>query len=400
SVSSCAVWAVLTGGIVAQQARAADGQETPQPAPKYLSLDHLDAYLELKADFASVKVDTPGRRAFDPERSQKNREWTIEERFGLKLGGTILDPSFITFGGDLSLALTQSRFEERIGSFDQTDDDNGSLLTYDLRTDFFRGKKVSGSVYGLRQDDRINRRFQPTLDQRRTGFGTNWVFSDDRFPMELSYDYLETDRTGNADHRDDEHFTQSNLHYGADWIISEHHRFKFSYEHAETKQEYQGSRRSFETTRDLFGFEHQLEFGPGYGHSLRTLVQWQEESGDFARDFFRIGPQLTLKHSDSLQTSYKYQANRELYEGFDVETHRADFLLTHQLYTNLTTTLNVFGLAEDVDDSVSTDQYGASVDWQYNRRNRFGHFYTNLALAYDTENTSSDLGQRIVLDEA
>ncbi|MFH1109102.1 MAG: hypothetical protein V1790_07905 [Planctomycetota bacterium] len=400
TVSSCAVWVVLTGGIAAKQACAADGDEIPPPAPKYLSLDHLDAYLELKAEFASVQVDTQGQRLLRPGRSQKNRDWTVEERLGLKLGGTVLDPGVITYGGEISFALTQSRFEERTWLFDRNDDDNGTLLTYDLRADFFRGKKVSGSIYGLRQDDRINRRFQPTLDQRRTGFGTNWVFSDDRFPMELSYDYLETDRTGNADRRDDEHFTASNLHYGADWIIAEHHRFKFSYEHAETKQEYQGSRRSFETTRDLFGVEHQLEFGPTYEHTLRTLVQWQGESGDFARDYFRIGPQLTLKHSDTLQTSYKYQADREVYEGIDVEIHRADFLITHQLYSNLTTTADVFGLKENVDGSVDTDQYGASVDWQYNRKNPYGHLYSNLALAYDTQNTSSDLGRRVVLDEA
>lgn len=399
TVCGCAAWAAMVGGLSAIAAPTAEGEEAPR-APKYLSLDHLDAYLELKAEFASVKVESPGRRFFQPNRSQKNRDWTIEERLGLKLGGAVLDPGFITFGGDLSFALTQSRFEEHTWSFDRKDDDHETLLMYDLRADFFRGEKISGSVYGLRQDDRINRRFQPTLDQRRTGFGTNWVFSDDRFLMELSYDYLETDRTGNADDRDDEHFTESNLHYGADWIITEHHRFKFSYEHAETKQEYQGSRRPFETTRDLFGIEHELEFGPAYGHSLRTLVQWQEESGDFARDYFRIGPQLTLKHSDALQTSYKYQANREVYEGFDIETHRADFLITHQLYTNLTTTVDVFGLAEDVDDSVSTDQYGASVDWQYNRKNRFGQLFANLALAYDTENTSSDIGPRVVLDEA
>ena len=91
----------------------------------------------------------------------------VEERVGLKLGGVVLDPGFLTFGGELSFALTQDRFEEKSDfSFDLTDRDNGYLLQYDLRANLFPGKRLSGSVYGLRQEDRINRRFQPTLKQQ------------------------------------------------------------------------------------------------------------------------------------------------------------------------------------------------------------------------------------------
>ncbi len=97
---------------------------------------------------------------------------------------------------------------------------------------------------------------------------------------------------------------------------------------------------------------------------------------------------------------YKYQFNRERYEGLDVETQRLDFQLVHQMYTNLTTSLNVFALYEDVEDDINTTQYGTSVDLQYNRRNRFGHLYANLALAYDTEEVDGDNGTRVILDEA
>ncbi len=379
-----------------------DDQDAAAPKPKYLSLDHLDAYLEFEGKFGYTKVESSARQLFERPRRQRNREWGFKERIGLRLGGSFLDPGFLSFGGELSFALTQDRFEEDTNSFDLTDRDNGYLLQYDLRANILPGRRLSGSVYGLRQDDRINRRFQPTLDQRRTGFGTSWLYAHDKFPMELSYDYMETDSTGNADLRDDEHFTESTLRYGADWLISDHHRIRFSYEHTKTKQEYQGlaSTEGFETTRDLFIIDQELAFGEQHQHSYRTLVHWQEESGDFARDFIEIGPQLTLTHSDNLRTFYKYQFDRERYAGLDVETQRADFQLVHQMYTNLTTTLDVFGLYEDIEDDINTVQYGASVDLQYNRRNRFGHLYANLALAYDTEEVDGDNGLRIILDEA
>ena len=100
-----------------------------------------------------------------------NREWGVEERVGLKLGGTVLEPTFLTFGGELSFALVQNEYTEDGPSGDLTDRDNGYLLQYDLRAYLFQGKPLSGAVYGLRQDDRINRRFQPTLEFNGIGGG-------------------------------------------------------------------------------------------------------------------------------------------------------------------------------------------------------------------------------------
>lgn len=391
-----ALWLFIPISALAQDPPA----EAKPDSPGLLSFDHLDAYLEFVGEFDYRKVETQGRSRRDPDRRQTNRQWSFQERIGLELGGYILDPQFLTFGGELSFALTQDRFKEYGDFFHGTDRDNGYLVTFDLRANFFPGQRHSGTVYGLRREDRINRRFQPTLNQQRTGFGTHWLIHDDKIPMELSYDYLETDRTGNSDPADDEHYTQSAFRYGADWLMTADHTLKLSYEHADTKQEYQGLRNAFETTRDLLILDQELRFGAQRQHTYRTRVRWQEESGDFARDLFEIGPQLTLKHSDALQSRYTVQFNRERYEGLDVETNRADVQLIHQLYTNLTTTLDIFGLYENIEDDIETSQYGASVDWQYNRKNPLGHFFANLALAYDTEEVRGDNGRRIILDEA
>lgn len=393
--ASIAAW----GGLCPAPVSAAGGGEPEAPTRGYLSLDYVAAYFEFEADLSRRVVRSKDSRGGGRKQRQTNLDWGFKQRLGLQLGGAIIDPSFITYGGDLSFALTQDHFEEDIGSFEQTDTDRGHLLQYDLRLNFFSGRRLSGSIHGLRRDDRIDRRFQPTLDERRTGFGTIWVFSHHTFPMELSYDYLETDRTGNRNDLDDEHFTDSTLRYRVRWLISPHHQAKFSYEHSTIKQEYQGLSRPFETTRDLFTIEDELTFGPEHEHELVMLVHWQEESGDFARDFLEIGPHLTLRHNENLQTRYSYQFNRERFEGLDVESQRLDFQLIHQVYTNLTTTVGAFALCEDVEDDINTTQYGTSVDWQYNRKNPFGHLYANLAVAYDTEDVDGDNGRRLVLDE-
>ncbi|MCB9849760.1 MAG: hypothetical protein H6817_03555 [Phycisphaerales bacterium] len=395
---------VATLLIAATSAAAQDESDEVNDSerPRYFSLDRLDGYLELETQFDQTRVRSELRQRRQGRRqwSQTNRDVNIEERFGLGLGGTIIDPSFITFQADLSFALTQSHFSERSPTADYSDDDSGTLLLYDARMNFFQGKPLSGSVYAIRRDDRINRRFQPSLDERQTGFGTDWSYVADDLSMHLRYDYLETDRTGNRDRYDDEHYTDSTLNYGVDWTVSRNHTINATYEHAENKQEYQGLRDAYETTRDLIIVDDRFTFGTDDANELWTRMRWQEESGDFARDIFEIGPQLTLKHNDNLSTIYRYQFNREKYEAYDISTHRADFQLIHQLYTNLTTTVDVFGLYEDIDNDVQTTQYGALIDWQYNRKNPYGQLWANLALAYDTEDVNGDNGSRVVLNES
>lgn len=393
------VLSLLTAGTSRADSASSEGA-SPPPRSGWLTLNQLDAYLEFEGEYTRDRVSSDASRRLARDRQQRQHSYDFEERIGLTLHFTVLDPKILTVSTDLSFALTQDRFVERFDGYEQTDDDNGYLIHHDSRLDFFQGGKVSGSLYGRRDDRRINRRFQPTLNEDRIGYGTSWVFSDDKLPMELTYDYQETDRTGNRDKSDDEHYTESTLHYGLEWIHTERHRLKLSYEHSDTKQEFQGLREAFDTQRDLLTAEDEWQFGAGGKHSLRTLMHWQEESGDFARDLFEIGPQLTLQHTDSLQTLYKYQFNRERYEGLDIDTHRADFQVVHQAYTNLTSTFDVFALQENIDGDIDTSQFGGFADWQYNRSNPFGHLHANLHLGYDTEDIEGDDGVRVVLNES
>jgi len=401
----CALMILIIVFGACMDVRAEPSQQPAQPDStsghrNVFSLDSIDAYLEMEAGYYHNRVQTASRAPFRRGFNQTNRASHVRESLGLEMEGSILDPEIISYGANFSFGLSQDRFKESNRDFDRTDSDSGLLLEYDLRATLFQGRRLSGTVYGHQQSDRIPRQFQPTLQEDRNGFGTSWFYSHDRFPMELTYDYEETDRTGNRDRRDNEHFTESTLRYNVQWIVSQYNRFKLTYDHNTSKQEFQGFRSRFITRRDLFTIDHEISFGEDHRNTLRTLIHWQEESGDFARDLFEIGPQLTIQHTKELQTLYKYQFNRQRYEGSDIQTQRADFQLIHQKYTNLTTTFDAFGLFEDAENDVNTRQFGTSVDWQYNRKNPLGHFYANLAIAYDTEKTGNSGGDRIVLDEA
>lgn len=388
---------ILLVGTASVRAQEGDDRTAPRGP---LTLSYVDAYIEGEAEYGYQKVRTERTSSLPRGRTQRNRQWIFEERLGLSFGGSMFEPGKFDFGGSVSFGLTQTRFKEEIDGFDSLDDRSAPLFEYDLRADFLRGEDLSGSIFARRFTGRINRRFQPTLNERRTEWGTSWALSDEKLPLDFSYDYREYDRTGNGDPLDDEHYTEETFRARGEWLDTDARKLTFSYEHGITRQEYQGLDQRFDTDRDLLIAEYVQSFGSERQHEFRTLLHWQEESGDFARDLFEIGPQLRLRHSDALETSYQYQFNRERYAGLDIELHRADFELVHRLYTNLTTTVNVFGLYEDIENDINTTQYGASIDWQYNRKNDFGHLYANLALAYDTENVDGDDGIRVILDEA
>lgn len=397
------MWGLLTllaAGAACLLAAAAAAQPPGQDAePGGFHLERLDARLELLGRATYDRVRKEDRRR-QPGYSQTNKDWELQESFGLSFAGDVIDPQLAAFEGDASFGLTQSQYSEDRDGRSLHDRNSGHLLDYDLSLDLFRARAVSGNVSASSSERRYARRFQPSLRERYTTYGTTWWLKDPRFPMELSFESRDIDRHGNRLSIDDERLRESLVRYSGAWVISEDHRLKLKYEHARYEQSYQGSYFETDTRRDQVIVEHDLAFGPRHQYRLETLLRYQEEAGDLGRDIFEAGPRLTLEHTPDLTTYYQYQFYRESFEELTVDTHRLDFQLVHQKAKNLTSTLDVFGLSERVDDDSRTYQAGASVDFQYTRRNRLGRFNANLALAYDREEVRGGEGRRHVRGES
>jgi len=374
-------------------------REPERVEPGLLHLHRVDADLEFESTIEQFRVRSKDGRGAANAR-QTNRSVLHEGVLTLRFQGDVVHPYLFDFYGSLGLGFSHNYYrEDRFGRAN-TDHSGGYLSEFDLRADLFKNKAVSGTVYGQRGDDRIPRLFLPSLHERRTAFGTAWYYKADPVLMELNYDRTDTDRFGNRRQRDDERITEDRLSYALDWTIDQDQKLKLDYEHSRRRQEYQGSRFEFDTRRDQLKLDYDLAFGSRRQHRFVTYVRIQEESGDLARDIIEVGPQLILEHSKTLSTSYSYQFTRERLDGFEVDQHRADFQLTHRVYENLTTTVDVFGLEERTEDDIETTQVGASIDWQYVRNNPYGRLSAELRLAGDSERTHGNSGTRIVLNES
>ncbi len=394
-VVASAVLLSTSGSAMAQSRH----REPERIEPGVLHLHRVDAELEFESTIEQFRVrskDGSGR----VNARQTNRSMLNEGVLTLRFHGDLVHPYLVDFYGAMGFGFSHSYFrEERFGQTN-TDRSGGYLTEFDLRADLFKNKPLSGTVYGQRGDDRIARLFLPSLRERRTALGTAWFYKADPLLMELSYDRVDTERFGNRRQRDDEQITEDRLSYSLDWTIDQDQRLELDYEHSRRRQEYQGSRFEFDTRRDQLKLDYDLAFGSRRQHRFVTYVRIQEESGDLARDIIEVGPQLILEHSKTLSTSYSYQFTSERLDGFAVDQHRVDFQLTHRLYENLTTTVDVFGLEERTDDDIETTQVGASIDWQYVRNNPYGRLSAELRLAGDSERTRGNSGNRLVLNES
>jgi len=397
--TSCACVAISLLAVPALAHAQSREREPERIEPGLLHLHRVDAAIEVESIFERSRVRTDyGRRRSDAR--QTNRTLLTETVLTLFVDGDIVHPYLIDFRGSIGLGYSYNYWEEeRFGDTD-SDESSGYLTEFDLRADLFKNKRISGTVYGQRGEDRIPRLFLPTLRERRTAFGTAWVHKGDRFIWDLSFDHTDTERFGNRADRDDEDFVEDRFRTGVEFIFDQDQSLEIDYDYSRTERNFQGGAFDFETERHQVVVDYDLLFGTERRHRFLTYVRIQDESGDLARDLTEIGPRLILAHSDTLSTSYGYQYNREVYDGFEIDQHRADVRLTHQLYTNLTTTVDVFGLIERTEDDIETTQYGAAVDWQYTRSNDYGQFFAELRVGGNTENTTGNNGNRSQINES
>ena len=389
----------------------ADGDEPQAPSgsrlrPGLFHLDYAEAYLEFEAAYQERRVDyaSPDRWSLSfPRRRQllhQHHELEFRETLGLNLGGDLVDPNLLDWRLGLELGLSQNDYRETSYGRAQDDFDTGFIGRYDLSLDLFKTKPLSFNVYARRTDDRIPRRFLPSLDEEVTETGVTGLALTGPVTTEFGFSFRDVDRSGNRWDEDDERLKQTRFFVDSKWDISETQRLRLAYDHIRDEYNYQGSRYDFETQRDEFRLEHELAFGPAARHSLDTLFRFSAEKGDLARDEIHLVPRLTLQHSDKFKTVYRYGFYRFEQDALQVQQHKFDLQALYRPNDHWRISVDGYGLYEQADDDVETYEFGGGVDLGYTRPTPLGEFNADAAVSYDLSRTSGDAGDRVVRGEA
>lgn len=332
---------------------------------------------------------------------QSNRNRRFEETIGLHSVGTIVNERVLLFDISGRWGLSQEWFTETRPGPDLREDPHGDLLEYDFSFTFLPRGKLSATTYAQRLDSRIPRAFQPSLDRTRERYGGELLYSDTRLPMRFSFEHVWdelTSRTG--DWLDDERRGRDTFRYEATWQIDPHHSLQLEYEYDDRREQYSGSNTHFDTTRNYITLNHILRFGERHRSSWETLVRFQDETGDLARDNVEASTRLRLQHTDALVSNYAAQFMRDSFQELSVRTWRGEAGLTHRFGDCLTSTVQLYGLRQNADGSNDFTEWGGLANVAFNRKNKLGRFSANASYNHVATNTQDGSRRGIVIAES
>ncbi len=366
--------------------------------PGVLHLTTSEMFLDLEASYEQRRVRSAGERR--PDTVQRNQDFRLEQALTLRLGGDIVDPNLIRWNAEFSVGLAQEDSREKTRYYDRSDYDSGLLLEYDLSLDILPSKPISGSVYARQERNRIPRRFLSSLIEDRSEAGASVFARLGSWTSEVGVEWSDVDRTGNRNHADDEHLTTARAFIDNRWEISDKHRLRIAYDHERVESDYQGSRYTFNTTRDQLRIEHDLAFGSAGQHRLDTYFRWNNEQGDIPRDELEFTPRLTLKHSDAFETIYRYSYYRIEQDAIELNRHKVDFDAIWKPNDRWRISADTYALRERAEQDVEVHEFGGGIDASNRRPTRWGEFSANASLTGDEVRTLGDAGDRLIRGES
>jgi hypothetical protein len=332
---------------------------------------------------------------------QKDDVRRIEETLGLRGMGDILDERLLQYQFDVGGGFSQESFRESRPGPDLRHHAHGDVFQYDARVTLFPAGIISSNVFAFKQDDRVPRLFLPSLERQRERYGAELLYNDRALPMRLSFEQsyeelLSFRRALN----DDERRHDRRLGYEAAWRPSEYHELRLAYEYDDNRAEYSGTQARFETVRNYWTLNHALQFGADRRSRLDTVIRFQDESGDLARDVYEVAPQLRLQHTSSLASTYRLQYLHESFGNAALDLFRGDAGLSHQLGDYLSSALSVYGLAQDQRHGGDVREWGGVATAALNRENPWGRLSSNLTYNHARQSVEDDGRDGVVVGEA
>ncbi len=373
------------------------GDAAPPPADRdVFHLGRSDFWLDFESSWENRRVSSSGGGR---STTQRNTTLRFEESLGLSLDGHVYDPELLTWSASLTLGLSQERFRENFDGRVEHDNDSGDLIEYDISLDLLRSKPVSVSAYARQARDRIPRQFMPSLLEETTESGATVFLTGDRWVAELGFSLSDVDRSGNNVEEDDEHLDTRRFFADTRIDFTDHHHLRLSFDHERQDAEYQGGVETFRTRRDEVRVEHDIEFGPDHRYRLDTFLRYNAEDGDLARDEFEFTPRLTLKHTDELQTSYRYSYWRSDEDAVDLTRHKFDVQALYRPDDQWRVTLDGYWLREHVDEDLEINEAGGGIDVSFRRPTPWGEFSVNGAFTPSWQRTLGDARGGVIRGE-
>jgi hypothetical protein len=357
---------------------------------RYFILDRISATLDFYARYQRDSIDEPGQP------SREDTELLFRQSIGISSRFFLGHPNLADITADANLGLDNNFIEnETLG------------LTNEQETSFFNEFNVNALILGegpapltlfaRRDESLLDRAFIGSVDSRTTEYGASVRTFMEIAPTTISYTHR-VEELEDALSINDDRLTQDSFSVQSLWTPGDRHRFSLDY----TLDLVDESRASgFDTnfTRHDATAIHEYRFGPDERHNLRSNLRLFDQSGDFEQTIIRLLETLNLRHTDNLTTRYDLTIENRDVRGQPQSLYRGQFVLRHELFESLVTTVNAGGSRFELDDeNFTSDEFNAGLDFEYTKRVPYGRFDASLGLNGSVQEDSERGQETTILD--
>ncbi len=331
-------------------------------------------------------MDFVGRRRERDQRSKiaesetKSKETILEESISLETDGYVYHPNLLEFTLGGVYGLVQEDFEDVVDGRKRSTSQTGHLTEFDVDLLLFKKRSFPLSVFAHRNRGLIPRPFLPSLETTTTSLGFTWQYVHEKVPMSLQLTHTDAELTPlfvarTTDEEEEGRQKNTELRFQTGYQFSNYNTLEFAYEHDSVEE------KPFELDYDAdeATVTHNLQFGRQHQDTLRSEFNFLDQRGTIEIDRVRWREDLRLKHSDSLQSFFQFEALDRQRGGRSPEVARVDerslylsATLRHQLYLSLTSQFRGFVRRQRFEPDLDITRWNGQANFTYRKTNRWG----------------------------
>jgi len=281
----------------------------------------------------------------------------------------LMDPRLILVNVDVSIGLFQDNNDFNGGNTTQ----KGRLHNYELGTTFFSQKPYSLKLYANQTESRVSRNFGTRTNINTSSKGARATLNEQSFLKDMGFPFFNTSLEVSQVKIDEnsigngQDFRRNEQHDVLQYDVSkgfETADFQMRYR-VEDIQDTQRTDNGF--TNQMANLNYGLDFGPTLNRRWTSINTYVRRTGLNSNDSVTANQNLLIHHNVNLTTNYQYTYSQfKTMLGLS-KMHSANIAVTHRLYRNLTSGLNVQGNAADLPEG-TTKSYGAGPTFNYRRQ--------------------------------
>jgi hypothetical protein len=356
----------------------------------------------LKIDGFDGHLDFNGQRIQNSTTNGNAHEQDVEnlytESVTLHTHGAIIHPNLVELDLSGTVGLQQQDFSSDANGRQLASSNSNDLLTaFGLFANILRNENVNYTLYAQRYQDTISRTFGPSLTTDTTVYGATATAINPEFPLRFKVERSENnqnDPSGLQGYHQEQNLAQAH----GEWIQGLASRLSLDYTFTDLSQKADQGKPLSDQIHDV-NVSHDFRFGEQHQQTLSSNLSLYDDTGDSEQRRVRASEQLSLRHTDDLQSYYRYDFSDNSRLGLDQTTHLGEVGFDHRLYQSLQTHGAVGGQLIDQSQGATSQDAYAKLNFDYTKLVPLGTLGLNLGGSYDWRNTDDQTAPVQVLDQ-